>query len=591
MNPHPNDAAKELVRQRLNIADIVGRYVALKPRGRAMVGLCPFHNEKTPSFQVNPELGVYYCFGCGKGGDLFSFVQDMDGVSFPEALEALALEARVEIPRYDRREAAGAGGTPPGAASKAELLEIHKSAAEFYYKCLRDSPQAIGYLKSRGLSAETVKEFGLGYAPDGRQRLIDYLAGEGVSRSKAVECGLAAGKEGGAPYDRFRNRVIFPLCDLSGRVIAFAGRGLDAATEPKYLNSPESALYKKSGVLYGLHKARDGIREHGYVVVVEGYMDYLTLYQAGIRNAVAASGTAFTADHARLIKRLASKAALVFDGDRAGLAAAKRAALLLAPFSVQAAILALPDGEDPDSFVKGRGADAFRALLAKAPPAADFLIGQAAAEFDRTPYGKGKAIEELAPYARALSDDIAREDFVEKLARHLGLDKRLVANKTGGKIPAAPGGGVAGAGAALGVEINPLERDFLRLLAASPKLIAEARECLPPNYLTAPAAENIYSIMLAAHAKDGNLSGLLDACGGDPELRRAAARLSADPPHGENLEEEFIQKVLLLRRKGIKARMADAGAALVSCPEGEKGQLMEIIRQYSGQLKELGLRE
>jgi DNA primase len=258
MNSKYNDDAKERVRQRLDMAAVVGRYVGLKRRGRVMVGLCPFHKEKTPSFQVNPDMGVYYCFGCGKGGDLFNFVQEIEGVGFREALDMLADEAGVEIPRYERSEPPGYGAPsaerPPseegrrggGAAAKTELLDIHKLAAEFYYQCLKSSSAAIYYFKSRGLSAETVKEFGLGYAPDGWRGLWDYLVGKGVAPRSIAECGLAVEKEGAQPYDRFRNRVIFPLCDLSGRVIAFAGRGLDADAQPKYLNSPESVLYKKS---------------------------------------------------------------------------------------------------------------------------------------------------------------------------------------------------------------------------------------------------------------------------------------------------------------------------------------------------------
>jgi DNA primase len=584
-----NDNSKDLIRQRLNIADIVGRYVALKPRGRTMVGLCPFHKEKTPSFQVNPDMGVYYCFGCGKGGDLFSFVQDMDGGSFRDALEALAGEAGVELPR---RPAAGyERGGPAAGASRAELIDIHKMAAEFYYMRVKESRPAADYFKSRGLSAETVREFRLGYAPCGRSSLADYLAGKGIPPQKIAESGLAGGKDGGGAYDRFRNRAIFPLCDLNGRVIAFAGRCLDADTQPKYLNSPESALYKKGAMLYGLHKARDGIRGEGLAVVVEGYMDFLTLYQAGIRNAVAASGTAFTGEHARLISRFASKAALVFDGDRAGLAAARRAALALAPFNLQVSILALPDGEDPDSFVKSRGADAFLGLLAKAPSAADFLIDMAAAESDGSPHGKSRVLDELAPYAHAHQDAIVRDGFIEKLSQRLRLDKRLVADKIKGAaapaaLAAAPAEKNDGEPA-----LNPLERDFLRLLVASPKLITEARKCLPPNYLTDPAAENIYSIMLGLHAEKGGLDGLLDACGEDAALRRAVTWLSVYPLHGENLEEEFVQKVLLLRRKGIKARMADARTEIASCTEGEKGQWMELLRQYGEQLKGLDLRE
>ncbi|GBU20965.1 DNA primase [Fibrobacteres bacterium R8-0-B4] len=604
MKTRYDDDAKERVRQRANMADVVGRYVSLKQRGRVMVGLCPFHKEKTPSFQVNPEMGVYYCFGCGRGGDVFKFVQEMEGVGFREALSMLADTVGVELPRYERREPAGGGGalsdgrTPEEGrgAVKTELLDIHRLAAEFYYQCLKGNPRAVDYFKSRGLSAETVKEFGLGYAPDGWQGLIDHLVGKGIPPQRIAECGLAVVKDGAPPYDRFRNRVIFPLCDLGGRVIAFAGRGLDAETQPKYLNSPESALYKKSGVLYGLHKSRDGIRELGYIIIVEGYMDYLTLYQAGIRNAVAASGTAFTEEHAHLIKRFASKVALVFDGDSAGLSAARRAALILAPLGLQVSILALPGSDDPDSFVKREGAEAFLSLLAKAPSAADFLIDALAAESDGSPYGKSKAMDGLMPYARALSDEVVRHDFLDKLAQRLRIDRQLVANRFagGGNYRPQSGGAVPVAGRLPdgANAVGALEEDFLRILINAPELITSARRYLSPEILTDPLAENVYSIILETYDRDGGLNRLLDACSDDAGLKNFVSMLAVKPVILENIEGELVQKISLLRRKYFKARIADVRAELRVCSdEADRERLLERLREYGEQLKESDLRE
>jgi DNA primase len=586
------------------MADVVGRYVSLRQRGRMMVGLCPFHKEKTPSFQVNPDLGAYYCFGCHESGDVFKFVQEMEGVGFREALEMLADEVGVELPRYEQREQFGGGESverqPPeemrragGGAKKPELLEIHRLATEFYYQCLKDSPRAVDYFKSRGLLPETAKEFRLGYAPDGWSGLIDYLAGKGISREKAVECGLAVSKEGGAIYDRFRNRVIFPLYDLTGRVIAFAGRGLDADAQPKYLNSSESVLYKKSGVLYGLHKARDAVRELGNVIIVEGYMDYLTLYQAGIRNAAAVSGTAFTEDHAGLIKRFASKVSLVFDGDYAGLSAARRAAFILAPFGLQVSILALPGDDDPDSFVKREGADAFRDLLAKAPPAAEFLIEKPASESDGSPHGKSRAMDELIPYAHALSDEVVREDFLDKLARSLRIDRRLVANRFAAYDGDSRSSGEAQPEVRQGrrdaLAMGTLEEDFLCMLIAVPELITSARRYLSPEILTDPVAENIYSIMLETYDRDGCLKRLLDACGEDESLVRVVSKLCVKPMLLDGIEDELIQKISLLRVKYFTARIADVKAELAVCSDGEKVPLLERVQYYIKQREESGL--
>jgi len=606
MNSRYNDDAKERVRQRIDIAAVVGRYVALKRRGRSMVGLCPFHKEKTPSFHVNPEIGTYYCFGCGKGGDVFSIVQEMEGVDFREALKMLAEEAGVELPRYERRErpdggaSSLAGRQPPGdgPATKTELLDIHKSAAEFYYKNVKSNPRAIDYFKSRGLSGETVKEFGLGYASDGWTGLLDYLKSKDIPIKRIVECGLAVSRDGNQPYDRFRNRVIFPLYDLHGHVIAFAGRGLDADAQPKYLNSPESLLYKKSNVLYGLHKAREAVRQEEYIIIVEGYMDYLTLYQAGIRNVAAVSGTAFTEEHANLVKRFAPKVTLVFDGDRAGLSAAQRAALILAPLNLRVSILALPGDDDPDSFVKREGTDAFLDLLNnKARPAADFLIDKLISESDGSPHGKSAVLNELMPYAHALSDEIVRNDFLDKLALRLRLDRQLVVNRFGSVVnyrrpseepqPKAP---LARSGT---YTIGKLEEDFLRILITYPELIVSARQFLSPKNLTDPVAENIYSIILDVFAEKGSLKGLIDACGDDPALRGLVSKLSVEPAHNmENVDDELVLKVTMLRRKCVMARIADVRAELAACSDDEKKQsLMKLLRDYGEQLKEFGSRE
>ncbi|MDR0330466.1 MAG: DNA primase [Chitinispirillales bacterium] len=606
MNRNYNDDAKEQVRLRADIASVVGRYVNLKQRGSTMLGLCPFHKEKTPSFTVNPARGVYHCFGCGQGGDVFRFVQEMEGVGFREALEMLAEETGVELPKHRREPEYGgpptAGGQPPAppdprqkAAAKTELLDIHKEAAEFYYQRVKGNPQAVGYFKSRGLLAETVKEFRLGYAPDAWSELCGYLQGKKIPMSKIVECGLAVSKEGGSGYDRFRNRVMFPLCDLSGRVIAFAGRGLDAATEPKYLNSPESALYKKNSVLYGLHKARDGVRELGYVLIVEGYMDYLTLYQAGVRNAAAASGTAFTAEHAHIIKRFAQKAVLVFDGDRAGVSAAQRAAAILAPLNLQVSILTLPSSDDPDSFVKREGAEAFRELIPSARPAADFLIDKLISESDGSPHGKSRAMDELMPYAHALSDSVVRGDFLDKLAQRLRLDKRVVLERFNSKKNYQPSIGDSPSptnpAASGGYAIGTLEEDFLRILLTSPELTVTAKQYLSPEILTDPAAENIYSIILDTYAQKGGLDGLFDACGGDLEAGRLISMLAVKPVYAENIQDELVQKIFLLRRKYFKARVADVKEELIDCPKQDKGRLLERLRYYGEQLKESDLRE
>jgi len=608
MNSNFNDNAKEQIRLRADIGAIIGRYVTLKGRGGTLLGLCPFHNEKTPSFNVNPSRGFYHCFGCGKGGDVFNFIQEIEGVDFREALEMLADETgvRLEQPKRDDRYY----GAPPSseypppeeyappsqsrearAASKNELLAIHGDAAAYYYGCIKNRADAIEYFKSRGLSGETVKEFALGYAPDGWSGLLDYLRGKKYTDSQITASGLVIVKEGtGAVYDRFRGRVMFPLCDLGGRVIAFAGRGMDADAQPKYLNSPETALYRKSNVLYGIHKSRGSIRDLGYLLIVEGYMDYLTLYQAGIRNAAAVSGTAFTAEHAQMIKRFTRKVVLVFDGDRAGRSAAQRAVFVLAPVNVQVSVLTLPGDDDPDSFVRREGAEAFLKLVSAAKPAADFLIDKLASESDGSPHGKSGVVDELMPYARALSDTIVRDDFLAKLALRLNIDRKRVLERfssdndyrppnddLSAPLPNRVNGGALGA----------LEESFLRILITVPELVTIARQHVHPEILVDGLAADIYSIILEIHARDGDLGGLAEACSNNPNIGSAVSMLAVKPALTENIHDELVQKMLLLRRKFLKSRMSELTEALRVCSEEEKTELLTLLKDCGAQLKDL----
>jgi len=609
MNSNFNDDAKEQIRMRADIAAVIGRYVTLRGHGQTLIGLCPFHKEKTPSFNVNPSRGFYYCFGCGKGGDIFNFVQEIEGVDFREALEMLAEETGVRIeprrsdgtwtPAAQSPQAAqqqqpsrsGQASSAPSRATKTDLVAIHNEAAMFFYRRVKDTPRAVDYFKSRGLRAETVKEFRLGYAPAGWSELYDYLRGKGIPQSQIIDSGLVISRDGGAVYDRFRDRVIFPLHDLSGRVIAFAGRGLDADAKPKYLNSPETVLYRKSGVLFGMYKALEAAREEERLLIVEGYMDYLALYEAGIRNAAAVSGTALTKEHAYHIKRLANAVTLVFDGDRAGLAAARRAAVELAPFDLDVSILALPGNDDPDSFVRREGGGAFKELLVSARRAADFLIDRATSGADGSLHANSRAIDELIPYALALPNQIVRDDFLAKIPQRLRVDFRRVSDRlkagerSGQSINNFDGaGGIRPSG---GPVLGPLEESFLRILLTSPDLIVHARQHIFPEKLSNPVAADVYSIILETYAQSGDLDSLPEICSNNPGVGRVISMLAVKPALTENILDELVQKMLLLQRKYLLERIDEIGNELRNCPESEKGQLLELQKDYCAQLREL----
>jgi DNA primase len=412
------------LRSRLPLADVVGRRVKLQKRGRDFVGLCPFHNEKTPSFTVNEEKGFFHCFGCGAHGDAIGFVMRAEGASFPEAVERLAGEAGLPVPQPD-----------PEARAKAErqstLLGAMEAAAKFFEAELKGSRgrAARDYVEGRGLGEETIHRFRLGYAPDSRGSLKEALTRQGFPEALLIEGGLLIkpppenGSAGGAAYDRFRGRVMFPITDRHGRVIAFGGRVMGEG-EPKYLNSPETPLFHKGRVLFGLAQAQEAIRQKNEVVVAEGYMDVIAMSQAGLVQAVAPLGTALTEEQILLLWRLAPEPILCFDGDSAGQRAAARAAdralpLLKPGCSLRFALM--PKGEDPDSLVKAKGPAAMEEVLSRATPLADLLweTETAGRRFD-TPERRSGLRQQLSSLAARIADRTVQEDYRLEFERRLG---------------------------------------------------------------------------------------------------------------------------------------------------------------------------
>ena len=359
------------LRTRLPVSEVVGKKVRLTRKGREFTGLCPFHNEKTPSFTVNDDKAFYHCFGCGQHGDVITFAMETDGLSFPEAIERLAGQAGLEVPQSSPQER-------ERAKVRSTLYDVVEQVCAWYEEQLSQpgGRDAYDYLRGRGFTDETIGTFRLGFAPDGRGRLLQAMEARGVRQDQLVEAGLIKMPEGGGnPRDYFFNRVIFPINDSRGRVIAFGGRILGDG-QPKYLNSPETPLFHKGRSLYNFTMAREASRDAGTVIVAEGYTDVIALAQAGLPNSVAPLGTALTEDQMRLIWRIADEPVLCFDGDTAGeraaLRAAERALPLLQPGKTLR-FMALPSGDDPDTLIKARGAEGFRTLLAGAHQLVDVL--------------------------------------------------------------------------------------------------------------------------------------------------------------------------------------------------------------------------
>ncbi|MGB5812345.1 MAG: DNA primase [Polyangiales bacterium] len=418
------------IRDRAPIADIVGNFVALKKSGNSLKGLCPFHNEKTPSFYVHPNRGFYHCFGCKASGDVFSFLMHVEGKTFPEIARDLAEQTGVELPVFDpEREAAHQRHKK----ETERLSAITETATEFYCAQLRDHPDAgiaRAELKARGIDDEWARKFRLGYAPHGWDSLVRFLERTGASPADAEAVGLIVSRRSGrGHYDRFRHRLMFPISDVHGKVVAFSGRALDAAPsmeaqkEPpaKYLNSPENPLYHKGEVLYGLHQGRVEIRREEAALLCEGNFDLVALHQAGFANAVAPMGTAFTEPHAALIKRFAPKIFLLFDGDKAGQKAVREAYAVLRKVGLEAHVVTLPPGADPDSFLRERGAEALRTQVTQAPTIVEYLIDDSVARVEPNPHAKADAIAKLGPILARVESPIERGLYVERVARKFGI--------------------------------------------------------------------------------------------------------------------------------------------------------------------------
>jgi DNA primase len=413
----PQAFIDELI-SRADIVDVIGHRVALKKAGSNYKGLCPFHDEKTPSFSVNREKAFYKCFGCGAGGNVISFLMAFENASFPEAVNALAETLGLEVPGTDT-----AGSDRD---ETAPLLDALTEADRIYRQALRESPGAIDYLKHRGIDGSTAARYSIGYAPDAWDTLRTTLGREAGSRQRLIDAGLLIRNEAGKVYDRFRDRIMFPIRDPRGRAVGFGGRALGDG-EPKYLNSPETPVFNKSRVLYGLYEARQAAGRPGRAIVVEGYLDVVALAQHGIGAAVATMGTAATAHHIRQLTRLADEVVFCFDGDRAGRAAAARALETALPFgggSVELKFLLLPDGHDPDSFVRAEGAQAFEALVSAASPLGQFMLDElgARANLDSLD-GRAKLIDLARPLLARLPAGIYRQLIVGELARICGIDE------------------------------------------------------------------------------------------------------------------------------------------------------------------------
>jgi DNA primase len=416
------------IREATNIVDLVSEHVRLKKRGRNFVGLCPFHNEKTASFNVLEDRGIFKCFGCGKGGDVFSFVMQIEGLTFPEAIQKLAKRANIELEGSQNEEEDAAR------SERESIYHALREAAAFYYRVLR-SPEgsgAMSYLRNRGLDDDIMRKFGLGYAPERSGLLIDHLVNKGIDIDKLERAGLIARRDSGDYYERFRGRVIFPVFNATGRIVGFGGRIMPNAPKElaKYINSPDTQVYHKSQVLYGLFQGKDSIRKAGFAILVEGYADVLAVFQSGIENVVAASGTSLTVEQLKLLKRYTNSIVLLFDADTAGKNATMRGIELAIEAGFDVGTVILPSGEDPDSFIRLNGKEAFDAAIEHRQT---FIEAKAQIFEDQgafsDPGRKTQAIISILETIKKVPNDIKQQFYIQKLGERFHLSEQLLSTE------------------------------------------------------------------------------------------------------------------------------------------------------------------
>lgn len=510
----PRETIDEIQSQN-SIVDVISECgVALKQAGRNYQALCPFHEEKTPSFSVSPEKQIFYCFGCQTGGNVISFLQKHEGKTFMEAIEWLAERANISLPTRD-----------PKSSARQKLIndlsELNRFAVKYYHELLRTgqhSQQAREYLKNRGVLSQTNQLFQLGYAKSQRRDLVKAATHQGWTVQQMVDAGLIKNEEQG-PQDRFWNRILFPIYDARGVPVGFGGRALSDEHQPKYLNSPTTVLYDKSRILFNLDKARQSISKKQATILVEGYMDVLMLYQHGIENVIAASGTSLSEEHARLLKRYTSEVVIVFDGDASGLQAAQRGLHRLIGEDIRVRIALMPKGDDPDSFVKQNGADAFSELIDKASNLIEFQIQSAIQDNNiRRPDVKTQVVKDISTILVNIKNRVERTEYVKYAVRELDIDEGLLwreLRELG--LKENPTQRPAANRKATSKKLSPREQIELQLvqsLIQTPELISDIKTLLDYQELTNPHFAKIVQMLwdVSENEENVDIQNILNTC-------------------------------------------------------------------------------
>jgi len=565
----------ERIKEATDIAEIVSEHVQLTKRGGTnFFGPCPFHKENTPSFSVNVDHQYYHCFGCGAGGNVFKFLQEIDHISFVEAVHFLAQRSGISIPDQSRsREQEDASD---------QLYRANDLAQKYFHHLLcndAQGAQALDYLHARQITDETIEHFGLGYAPNAWDGLLNVAGRRGLPPPILERAGLVLPRQsGGGYYDRFRDRVTFSIANLSSRTIAFGARALQPDQEPKYLNSPETPVYRKSAVLYGLNRTQKAIRQEQVALVVEGYMDQISLFQRGITNVVASAGTALTEEQCRLLARSAPRVVLIFDGDAAGSTAAMRGVEVLLSTGLDAGVVSLPPEHDPDSFVQAEGAEAFRALIADAQTVLAFYLQQLALQHDLgTMQGKAQALEAFKPLLLRARDPVRRDLLLREVALHLGIDEQAVRQELHQESRRSRPRERAPEAESSPAQDPPLrEKEFLGLLLNYPQFIPPTAQQLTPESFVDPRSQTL-ARTLFARADDSRLDiSLLMNSVEDPAVAQLISTCAVQGFAESQVEQQWRESIRSFQLDGLTRRIGAAQQALQAA--AQSGAAEEVDR-------------
>ena len=569
------------IQERTDIVEVISKYVALKKVGRNYKSTCPFHHEKTPSFVVSPDKQIYHCFGCGAGGNVFSFVMRYENMQFPEAVESLAGKAGVVLPRQASQSSASS-------SLANQLYRVNELACQFFQATLANNAAANEYLASRGIAEDAKKKFKIGYAPESWEALLNFFKSKGVSVSLVEKAGLAVANDKGGHYDRFRKRIIFPITDLKDRILGFGARVLDASL-PKYLNSPETVIYSKGKNLYGLNLSREAIKKEGHALVVEGYLDFIIPYQAGIQNIIATLGTALTIDQIKLLKRFGNTVIMVYDPDAAGESASLRNLDLFITEDVNVYIAELSDGLDPDSYIRKKGAEDFLKLIKSSKNLFDYKLDKLKNRFNiSTTHGKVNIVNEMVPTIAKINNAVFKADLIKKLSEKLSVNEDAIREELKKVKP----GAAERVSTVIPVEAKKdywsAEIMILALLLAGNSFIKVISEELSPEEFKDTSIRDLVVAILELYKQNVpvNAAKVINHMGsGDRAANLVSEAVNMLEPLADK-EKAMADCIARIKKDNVKDRLADIQDALrMAHSQKDEEKVKSLVAEYNSLMK------